>query len=74
MAVGYEDMRLQAARMGTYTRVKLNLSVALKLAEMSPFPRAVKVGVMKAVAGNDKGISVHQMGILLGWAADRAQH
>lgn len=73
MTAGYEDMRLQAGRMSTYTRVKLSLDVALKLAEMSPFPGATKVGVMKAVAGNDMGISLHQMRIILGWAADRAQ-
>lgn len=73
MAVGYDDLKLHAGQMGPYTRVRLSLDVALKLAAMSPYPGAVKVGVMKAVANNEQGISVHQMGILLGWAADRAQ-
>lgn len=73
MAAGYDDLKLHASQMSPYTRVRLSLDVALKLAGMSPFPGAVKVGVMKAVANNEQGISVHQMRILLGWAADRAQ-
>lgn len=72
MAVGYEDMRFQASRMSAYTPVRVSLDVALKLAEQAPYPRAVKVGIMTQIA-NNKYVTLRQMQILLGWAADRAQ-
>jgi hypothetical protein len=68
----YDIMKKEAGKLAWYTQVKLDLGVALTLTRMSPYPSGVKLGVMKQVA-NDKAITLRQMGILLGWAADRAQ-
>lgn len=67
----YGIMKRQAGFLGL-TPVDLSLPVALSLAEMSPYPRGVKLGIMKQVA-NGKPPTLRQMAILLGWAADRAQ-
>lgn len=68
---GYDDLKRWASALG-FTPVNLNTDVALQLADMSPYPRGVRLGVMKQLA-NGKPVTLRQMSILLGWAADRAQ-
>ena len=67
----YGIMKRNSGKVG-YMKIDLKTEVALQLAGMSPYPRGVKLGVMKQVA-NAKAVTLRQMGILLGWAADRAQ-
>jgi len=68
----YEHMRTRAARVRYLSGVRVSTDSALALAELSPYPRGVKLGIMKQVA-NEKAVTLRQVGILLGWAADRAQ-
>jgi hypothetical protein len=68
----YDMMKRVASRLPWYTPVNLDTDVALSIAEMSPYPSGVKLGVRKQLA-NDKAITLRQISILLGWAADRAQ-
>ena len=67
-----DALRRNASRIDFFVKIDVDTDVALKLAEMSPYPAAVKLGVMKQVA-NNKAVTLRQMKILLGWAADRAQ-
>jgi hypothetical protein len=69
---GYEFLRLSAGQLSPYTRINVNAKVALALADKSPYPQGVKLGIRKQLA-NDNSISLRQLNILLGWAADRAQ-
>jgi len=57
-----------------YVKIKLAGDVAFTLAANSPYPDAVKVGVMKQLANPGTEITLEQTRILLGWAARRAQH
>lgn len=68
----YDILKLVAGNLTGYVKIKVDVLVALALAEKSPYPRGVKLGVMKQVA-NSKEITLSQMQILLGWAARRAQ-
>jgi hypothetical protein len=69
---GYEDLRRHAGQLDFYTRVDVDLHVALALADKSPYPKGVRLGIMKQIA-NNRSISLRQLSILLGWAADKAQ-
>lgn len=69
----YEWLRNDAAQLRGYVKVKLDVRAALALADMSPYPRGVRVGVMKQVA-SAREISLEQMRIMLGWAARKSQH
>lgn len=71
MTFGYADLKRWAAE-SSYIRIKVALPVAMYLAEQSPYPRAVKVGIMKHVA-NAKYVTLSQLRVILGWSADRAQ-
>lgn len=55
-----------------YVKIKIDVNVALALAEKTPYPTGVKLAVMQQVA-NSKEITLEQMRILLGWAARKAQ-
>lgn len=67
----YYAMREAASHLQGYVRVKVDVRAALKLAEKSAQPRAVKVAMMKQVA-NTRNITLEQCRILLGFAAQRA--
>lgn len=67
-----EHVRLVNSILTGYVKVKLDVRAALALAEKSPSPRGVKLGVMKQVA-NNREVTLEQMRILLGFAAQRAQ-
>ena len=71
-AFGYEYLRLNAGKLSPYTRVNLSTQVAFSLAEKSPYPQGVKLGIRKHLA-NENAVSLRQLSILLGWAADKAQ-
>lgn len=71
-AYGYEDTRILASRLTGYVKVKVDVHAALALAGKSPYPRGVRLGVMKQVA-NSREVTLEQMRILLGFAAQRAQ-
>lgn len=68
----YEIMRQSAGQLTGYVKVKLDVSAALALADASPYPRGVRLGVMKQVASG-REITLEQMRILLGWAARKSQ-
>ena len=68
MFFSYEIMRQAAGRLTGYVKVKLDVNAALGLADLSAYPRGVRLGVMKQVASN-REITLEQMRILLGWAA-----
>ena len=68
----YDLLRAMAGQLTGYVKVKVDVKIALALAEKSPYPRGVKLGVMKQVA-NAREITLSQMGVLLGFAAQRAQ-
>jgi hypothetical protein len=68
----YDDYRRNENRMSAYAKVRLTEDVASALAELSPYPNGVYVGLMKQVA-NTRTITLRQMSILLSWAAQRAQ-
>lgn len=68
----YEIMKLAASQLTGYVKVKVDVNSALSLADTSPSPRSVRLGVMKQVASN-KEITLEQMRILLGFAARKAQ-
>lgn len=72
MTFGYEFMRMEASQLRGYLKIRLDVQAAMALAELSPYPRGVKIGVMKQVA-NAKEITLEQMRILLGWAARKSQ-
>lgn len=67
----YNIMRKVSGRLGGLVKISLATGVALRMAELSPYPRGVKLGIMKQVADN-KGITLRQMQILLSFAAQRA--
>lgn len=69
---GYEDLRAEAALLRGYVKIKMSLPSALALAEKSPYPSGVRLGVMKQMS-NTKEITLEQMRILLGWAARKSQ-
>ena len=71
MSLGYADLKRWAAEPG-YIKIKVALPIALYLAEQTPYPRAVKLGVMKHFA-NARYVTLAQLRIILGWSADRAQ-
>jgi hypothetical protein len=66
------DLAVIASRMTGYVRIKVDVNVAFALADKSPYPRGVRLGIMKQVA-NSKFVTLEQMRILLGFAAQRAQ-
>jgi hypothetical protein len=68
----YDRMKREASRMAWYTSVTVPAYIAYDLADMSPYPNGVKLGIRKQLA-NDKKITLRQMSILLGWAANKAQ-
>ncbi len=68
----YDLLARMAGILTGYVKVKVDVQVALNLAEKSPYPRGVKLGVMKQVA-NNREVTLEQMRILLGFAAQRAQ-
>jgi hypothetical protein len=72
VAWNYEAMRRTAARR-IYLKAKVSTEAAIALAEASPYPEGVKLGIRKQLA-NTQEITLGQVQILLGWAARRAQH
>ena len=68
----YGLMKLEASKLRGYVKVKMDVRAALALADKSPLPRGVRLGIMKQVS-NTKEITLAQMRVLLGWAADKAQ-
>ena len=68
----YEHMRTRAARVRYLSGVRVSTDSALALAELSPYPRGVKLGIMKYYA-NTRYVTLSQLRIILGWSADRAQ-
>jgi hypothetical protein len=67
----YGYAKRYASQLTGYIKVKMDVRAALALAEQSPYPRGVRLGVMKQVSGS-KEITLEQMRILLGWAARKA--
>ena len=68
----YNLLTRMAGILTGYVKVKVDVRVSLDLAQKSAYPRGVKLGVMKQVA-NSREITLEQMRILLGFAAQRAQ-
>lgn len=68
----YETMKRRSA-VRIWLKVKVDLPIALQLADGSAYPEGVKLGIRKQIA-NDQEVTLEQMRILLGWAARRAQH
>lgn len=67
---GYEQMRFIAAQL-TYVKVVIDVNTALALAEKSPLSSGMRLAVMKQVA-TTKEITLRQIQILFGWAANKA--
>lgn len=70
--LSYDIMRRNASVLSGYVKLRISTEFALALADRSPYPSGVKLGVMKQVA-NTKEVTLEQMRILLGWAARKAQ-
>lgn len=70
--LGYDYLRSHASQLRGRVKIKVDVRAALALADLSPYPQSVKLGVMKQVS-NTREITLEQMRILLGWAAQRAQ-
>jgi hypothetical protein len=67
----YAHMK-EAASWVYYMKVKLDVNEAIMLASKCPYPDGVKTAVLKQVAFA-KEITLQQMRVLLGWAAQKAQ-
>jgi hypothetical protein len=67
----YEAMR-RVAGARIYLKVGLSTEAAVALAESSPYPEGVKLGIRKQLAKYQE-ITLGQVQILLGWAARKAQ-
>jgi hypothetical protein len=73
----YDHMARQASQLTGYIKIKMKLNVGLALAAKSPYPEAVKIGMMKMFSnaqGKGHDLTLEQARIMLGWAARRAQH
>lgn len=68
----YEIMKRDAGQLRGYVKVVMDVRAAFNLADASPLPHGVRLGIMKQVS-NTKEITLAQMRMLLGWAADKAQ-
>jgi hypothetical protein len=71
VVIDYDIMKQNSGQV-RYLKIKLALNVALDLTSKSPYPASVKVGVMKQVSAAKGVITLQQLSIFLGWAADRA--
>lgn len=71
IVLNYAMQKFMASQLMGYVKVKVDVNTALAMAQKSPYPSGVKLAIMKQVA-NDKEITLQQLRVLFGWAADKA--
>ena len=71
LALDYKWYQEQNNQLRGHVKVRVALDVATQLSQKCPYPTGVKLGIMKQIS-NSQEITLQQMRILFGWAADKA--
>lgn len=71
VVLDYAAQKYMASQLIGHVKVKVNVATAIDLSQKCSYPSGVKLAIMKQVA-NTKEITLQQLRVLFGWAADKA--